>query len=187
MSAPPAERAAPPGPAAQLGARDSIRGELEAVGASFHSLLADPSDDDWRRPSANPGWTNGEVLFHMTLGFMMLAALIPLVRVFGRLPPWASHIFSSILDFATPLFNWVNALGARGGGRVYDRASIGASFDRAHRRLLRLVDRLPDGEWGRRMHYPRRWDPLFDEAMTVERAFRYMVEHFNFHMGQIAR
>lgn len=186
MIAPRAERTAPPSPGAGPSVRDSIRLELEEARLAFHSLLASLSDDAWRGPSANPGWTNGEVIFHMTLGFMILVALIPLVRLFGRLPPWASRIYASILDFATPLFNWVNALGARGGGRVYDRASIGASFDRAHRRLRRLIDRLPDGEWRRSMHYPRRWDPLFDEAMTVERAFRYMVEHFNFHMGQIA-
>jgi DinB superfamily len=181
------ERAVPPNSAKEASRRESIRLGLGATRADWHRLLAGLSGDDWGRPSLNPGWTNGEVLFHMTLGFMILAALVPLVRLFGRLPLWASRIYASILDLGTPVFNWVNALGARGGGRLHNQASIGKRFDRAQARLLGLVNHLPDGEWSRRMHFPRRWDPLFDEVMTVERAFRYMIAHFNFHLGQIAR
>lgn len=60
--------------------REALRADLAAVHAAFHALLDARSDADLRQPSRNPGWTNGEVLWHMVFGFVILAALAPLVR-----------------------------------------------------------------------------------------------------------
>jgi len=164
-----------------------LRAELESTRADFHGLLHILSEDEWRRQSRNPGWTNGQILFHMTFGFMILRWLIPLVRVFGRLPKRYSKLFSNALDVSTPLFDRVNAFGARGGGTIFDRRRLGKRFEITYRSLLRMLDTIGDDEWGKGMYYPTRWDPLFDEYMTLEKLFQYPIIHFRFRRDQLAR
>jgi len=60
---------------------ESIRNELETTRSVFHALLESLSEDDWRRQSLNPGWTNGEVMAHMLFGFVILSVLLPIARV----------------------------------------------------------------------------------------------------------
>ena len=65
---------------------DAIGAELEATRKAFHRLLASFSESDFRRQGRNPGWTNGEILTHMTFGFIILSALLPMVRLWGASP-----------------------------------------------------------------------------------------------------
>lgn len=167
--------------------RASILTELKSARAAFHALLDSLSDEDLRRRSLNPGWTNGEILFHMTFGFMLIPPLVPMLRLFGRLPKRFSRAFAWLLNAGTPLFNWVNALGARGGGKVYDRPAIARKYDRVHASILRIVDSIKDDEWQCGMYYPHKWDHLFDEYMTLEQVLRYPTIHLRFHLDQIAR
>ena len=166
--------------------RAELTAELAGVHAAFHALLAARSDADLRQLSRNPGWTNGEVLWHMAFGFVILAALAPLVRFWGRLPRRHSKRFAWLLNRATGLFNRVNAWGARGGARVFTRRRIGPRFDRAHAAVLRLVATAGDDEWALGMHYPTRWDNLFHDYMTLEDICRYPIAHFTFHSDQLA-
>lgn len=112
--------------------RESIRSELESTRSTFHTLLNSLSDDDIRRGSNNPGWTNGEILFHMTFAFIILYALIPLVKFFGHLPESYSRLFARLLNGSTRFFNWINAVGARGGGKIYTGKNIGEKYDKVH-------------------------------------------------------
>lgn len=45
----------------------ALLADLVATCTAFHAPLDSMFDADLRRRSKNPGWTNGEVLFHMTL------------------------------------------------------------------------------------------------------------------------
>lgn len=166
--------------------RAELTAELAAVHAAFHALLAARSDADLREPSRNPGWTNGEVLWHMVFGFVILAALARLVRAFARLPRRYSKRFARLLNRATGTFNRVNAWGARGGARVFTRRRIGPRFDRAYAAVLRLVATAGDDEWALGMHYPTRWDHLFHDYMTLEDICRYPMAHLIFHIDQLA-
>lgn len=165
----------------------SIRSELDSARAEFHSLLDSLSENDCRRRSLNPGWTNGEVLAHMVFGFVIAGTLLPLARFWGRLPKSCSRPLAWVLNALTGPFNRVNALGARMQGRVFTRNRIGALYDRASGSLLKRVASIKGAEWGRGMHYPVRWDPNFGDFMTLERLFRYPVVHFEYHLKQIAR
>jgi hypothetical protein len=165
----------------------SIRAELESTRSAFHALLASLSEEDFHRQSLNPGWTNGEILAHMTFGFIILKALLPMARVWGRLPRRSSRPFAALLNAATRPFNWINALGARGQGKGFTRERVGRIFDSTISALLRQVDAIKAEEWQRGMYYPTRWDANFSDFMTLEKLFRYPVIHFNFHLGQISR
>jgi hypothetical protein len=166
--------------------KQAIRAELESTRLAFHALLDSLAGDDLRRQSLNPGWTNGEILAHMLFGFIILNALMPMARLWGRLPKSSSKPFAWLLNAITGPFNWVNALGARGQGRVFTYGRIGGLYDHVHFSLLKQVASIQDGEWGRGMYYPTKWDSNFDEFMTLEKLFHYPVLHFNFHLGHIA-
>ncbi len=164
-----------------------IRADLDATRASVRSLLDSFSKEDWSRQSLNPGWTNGEVMAHMVFGFVVVVILLPLTRLWGRLPKDSSRSFARMLNrFAGP-FNRVNAFGARMQGRMFAPDRVRAVYDRAEGWLLKKAASIGDAEWERGMYYPTRWDSNFSEFMTVEKLFRYPVSHFNFHLGQIAR
>lgn len=168
-------------------AAELIRSELEATRASFHALLDSFTEADWNRPSLNPGWTNGEILAHMLFGFILLNALLPLARVWGRLPKSSSKPLAWILNVATGPFNWFNALGARMQGRVFTQKRIGDLFDRAYALLLKKISSIKDEEWERGMYYPTGWDSNFSEYMTIEKLLHYPVIHYKYHLNQISR
>ena len=162
-----------------------IESELVSARASFHALLDSLSDEDWARRSRNPGWTNGEIVFHIAFAFMLLRSLVPMVRIWGRLPKAWSKAFAQALNAATSLFHRVNALGPRGGARLCNRDRIGRKYDSVHASLLRTLAGIRPDEWGRGMYYPDRWDGLFEKYMTLEKVFRYPTVHLRFHLEQI--
>jgi hypothetical protein len=167
--------------------KDLILAEFETTRTVFHALLDSFSENDLRRQSRNPGWTNGEILTHMTFGFIILNALLPMARVWGYFPGWTSKIFAWTLNAFTTPFNWVNALGARFQARVFTYPRIGAVYDWAHFSLMKQINSIKEEEWERGMHYPTRWDSNFSDFMTIEKLFHYPVIHFHFHLGQIAK
>jgi len=167
--------------------KNAIRAELESTRRTFHALLDSLSENDLRKKSCNPGWTNGEILAHMTFGFIILNALLPMARLWGHLPRWTSKAFAGLLNAFTAPFNWVNALGARGQARLFTYKRIGKLYDRIHVSLMKQIDWIKDDEWERGMHYPTRWDSNFSDFMTIDKLFRYPIVHFNFHLGQIAK
>lgn len=56
--------------------REEIRKGLETARATFHTLLESLTEGDFKKQSHNPGWTNGEILAHMTFGFMLYSNAI---------------------------------------------------------------------------------------------------------------
>jgi len=98
--------------------KDFLRTELEATRSNFHALLDSLSEKGLHTQSLNPGWTNGEILTHIAFGFVIITILLPMARLWGRLPKGSSKPFAWLLNALTGPFNWVNALGARmqGGG-----------------------------------------------------------------------
>lgn len=167
--------------------RDEILSQLANARDSFHSLLKSFSEQDFQKQSLNPGWTNGEILAHMTFGFIITDMTIPLTRLWGRLPKGSSKWFAWLLNVFTGPFNWINALGARGQGRVFTPQRIGNIYDRVYVSLVKKANSIKDDEWERGMYYPNKWDDNFEEFMTLEALFHYPVRHFSFHLTQIAQ
>jgi hypothetical protein len=167
--------------------KEELLAELANARDTFHNLLDTLSEQDLRRQSLNSGWTNGEILAHMTFGFIITDVTIPLARLWGRLPKGSSKWFAWLLNALTGPFNWINALGARGQGRVFTHHRIGSIYDRVYFSLVKKINSIEEKEWERGMYYPTKWDSNFDPFMTLEKLFHYPVRHFNFHLTQIAR
>ena len=59
---------------------------MEQARLDFGRLAGDATPADLRRPSDGTRWTNQQLLFHMLFGYLIVRALLILVRVFGPLP-----------------------------------------------------------------------------------------------------
>ncbi|MCX4594979.1 hypothetical protein OG585_44260 [Streptomyces sp. NBC_01340] len=82
------------------------------------------------RRSDGTRWTNEQLLYHMLFGYIVVLALLPLVRLFGRLPPGVSRTWVRLLNASTGPFDVINYWGAAGGARVFGHRRMGAKFDR---------------------------------------------------------
>jgi len=171
----------------QRNIQEEIRKELEESRSRFHRLLDSLTEQDFQRQSLNPGWTNGETLAHMTFGFMVINVLLPMARLWGKLPRGSSRWFASLLNTFTSIFNWFNMLGARGQGKFFTYKRIGIIYDHVYFSLLKKIASIRHDEWEHGMYYPTKWDSNFDEFMTLEKLFRYPIIHFNIHLQQIAQ
>jgi hypothetical protein len=51
--------------------------------------------------------------------------------------------------------------------------------------LQRKLGREHEKAFRRGMHFPIRWDPFFNDRMTLEDVYRYAGQHFDFHACQL--
>ena len=159
--------------------------ELEEAKSAFHSVAESLPDPSWTKPSANPDWTNGQVLFHITLAFLLLPYLFPMALVFGRLPPLFSRVLAGLLDLGTWFFNWVNCVGPLAGGSFYSRDRLLRKYDSLHAYAVRTLSSLDPSELKRGMFYPHKWDPMFQDFVTLADVFRYPAIHMGHHLDQV--
>jgi DinB superfamily len=167
--------------------RSALRFRLDQARTEFHELLGSLSDEDLKRQSKNQGWSNGEILFHIMFAFILILTLGPMIRFWSRLPKRYSKVFANILNSLTVPFNWINGFAPRMGAKVFTRSRYGKMFDNIYARLIKLLVSVKDNEWNSGMYYPDKWEPLFDEFMTLEKLFYYPIRHLAFHVGQISR
>lgn len=165
--------------------RQAIADEWERARLTLRRLVESAADAGLGQLSHDTRWTNEQLLFHMVFGFMVVQRLLPLVRLFGRLPPRAGRTFARLLDAGTPLFDVVNYRGSCAAATVYNRRRMARRFDRVLVALQRRLATEPEAHFALAMHFPARWDPFFKDSMTVEDVYRYPVQHFDFHAQQL--
>ncbi|WP_031511405.1 DinB family protein [Streptomyces megasporus] len=165
--------------------RSAVHDELERVRIEFRRLLERAGRADLARASEGTRWTNEQLLFHMLFGYLLVRPLLLVFALFGRLPLGASGVFARLLDAATGPFDLVNYLGPVGGARLVGRRRMAGLFDRVIAGLHRRVDAESPAHLALRMHYPCRWDPFFQDVMTVADLYRYPARHFDFHRRQL--
>ena len=165
--------------------RQSIHDELERVRADLHHLVDHATAVELRRRTDGTRWTNGQMLWHMAFGYLLVRRLLPLARLFGRLPDPFSRIFATMLNAGTGLFHYVNYLGSCGGALVFHGPRLNRQFDHTIDVLHRCLDAEREAALGRQMHFPVGWDPFFRDTMTLEQVYRYGTRHYDFHRAQL--
>jgi hypothetical protein len=166
--------------------RAALHDEMQASRDDLARLLAAASAEDLDRTSDGTRWTNEQLLFHMVFGYMVVRALLPLVRVVSRLPIPVGKTFSAGLDAVARPFHVVNYLGTCAAALVFDRRRMLAQLDRTLNALHRSLDALPEETLRRGMPFPRRWDPFFTDWMTVAEVLHYATQHYAFHRRQLS-
>jgi hypothetical protein len=165
--------------------RAAVRAEMDQARHDFRRLVGDATPADLRRPSDGTRWTNQQLLFHMLFGYLIVRALLVLVRVFGLLPDGASRAFARLLDSVHKPFDLINYLGSRVGARLIPPRRMPGTLDRVTAALQRHLEREPDSALRRGMHYPTTWDPFFAGYMTLADIYHYPTQHFRFHQNQL--
>jgi hypothetical protein len=165
--------------------RRGIAAELERARAELHHLVDEANASDVDRLSNGTRWTNEQLLFHMVFGFMVVARLLPLVRIVSRLPAPVGRSYAWLLDAAAVPFHQINYYGSCAAATVFNRRRMAAQCDRVIARLQRKLAAEPEANFARAMHFPVRWDPFFADVMTLEAVYRYPTKHFDFHRHQL--
>ncbi|MFI6564195.1 DinB family protein [Streptomyces sp. NPDC050534] len=165
--------------------RQSVYDDYDRARNTFHQLLDGATETDLARGADGTRWTNRQLLWHMLFGYMIVLRLLVLVRVFGRLPDRVGRQFARLLNAATAPFDVVNYLGPVGAAKIYGPQRMGAKFDRVIDSLRRKLAAEPESALARGMHYPERWDPFFQDFMTLADIYRYPTRHFDFHHRQL--
>jgi hypothetical protein len=163
----------------------NIDADLERVAADFHDLVDSVTRAELRAPTNGTKWTNEQLLFHMLFGFLLVRALLPLVKGFARLPDGVSRGFAAALNAATRPFHVVNYLSALPGGRVLRGLAMGKSMDRTIGHLRRRLARESERTFALAMHFPIGWDPYFRNVMTIADVYAYPTQHYDHHRRQL--
>ena len=166
--------------------RAAIAAELERARGVLHELLDGASAADLARRSSGTRWTNEQLLFHMVFGYMVVRALLPLVRLVNRLPRPFGAAFAATLDLAARPFHAVNYLGTCAAALVFNRRRMLAQLDRTLASLHRSLGARSDAELQRGMPFPQRWDPFFMSWMTLAEVYHYATQHYEFHRAQLS-
>jgi hypothetical protein len=158
--------------------KDELRVELTQTREAYHRLLAEVPDEAFSKPSDNPAWTIGEVLFHMSLAprFMTTDLRVILDR------PWPAKIFINLVPAA--LFHRLNEFFTRYWSRNLNRTFLATEYDEANARVMKSLEAIEETDFQKSLSYPG-YDPLLSGNVTVERLYRYMKLHFETHAGQI--
>jgi hypothetical protein len=165
--------------------RQEIHDELERVRADFHALVAAATPAGLRRPSSGTRWTNGQLLFHMFFGYLIVRRLIPLVRLMGRLPGPVSRTFARVLEAGTRPFHRINYQSDRGAARVIHGRRLLGWFDRILDVLQAQLEIEPAAALVREMHMPVSWDPYFRDWMSLAEIYHYGTQHYDHHRQQL--
>lgn len=94
-------------------------------------------------------------------------------------------MFASALDWASKPFHVVNYLVSYGGGTVLTPERMVAWLDRIAQALHQRLDAETDDSLHRSMHFPVRWDPFFQETMTLSDVYHFGAQHFEYHRAQL--
>jgi hypothetical protein len=165
--------------------RRAITAEMDQARQTFHRLLDHATDTGLRRRSNGTKWTNEQLLFHMLFGYLIMPALLVIVRTFGRLPDGASKAFAQLLDAIHGPFHLINYLGSCAGARVIPCSHMRSRFDQVIASLERRLDSERESTLRLGMHFPTTWDPFFTGYMTLADLYRYPTQHFNYHLQQL--
>ena len=165
--------------------RRDIDADLERIAADFRCLLGSATPAELRAPTNGTKWTNRQLLFHMLFGFLLVRALLVVVKAFGRLPDAVSRTFAAALNAGTRPFHVVNYLGALPGGWVLSGRAMDRLMESSIGHLRVGVEGQSERTLVLAMHFPTGWDPYFNDVMTIADVYRYPTQHYEHHRRQL--
>jgi hypothetical protein len=166
--------------------RSGIVEDYRRACTQLKATLERAREEELRQVSVGTRWTNEELLFHMVFGYMVVQALVPLVKIFGLLPPAVGRGFARLLNAGTRPFDVVNYWGSRAAARFFNRRRMAGKLERVTASLARRLSRESEHSLARTMAFPTSWDPFFAPVMTLADVYAYPTLHFDFHAQQLS-
>jgi uncharacterized protein (TIGR03083 family) len=146
--------------------RSALRDELVATRKDFHELLASLTDEDWKKKSANPAWSVGQLMWHLTWGLEFTPKAVGYCRA-GKAPNPPSW-----------LVGLGNVLITRFGSRSATPEAVTDKYDRGHAAILQTLEEVGDDEWDKAIR-------AYGTDYTIESLFREVTKHLREHEADI--
>jgi len=156
-----------------MGIREQLREEIEATRLAFHALADELRPEDWHKPTSNPKWDVGTMMFHMTVATNYLPADVAMIRRLNVVIYPPAFIFHAFNEFVT-----------RNGARRYSLDTIKVAYDKAHKQTIKALDSVKDDEWSKSAVFPG-YDPMLKGRVTIKDLFHYVSRHFELHAAEI--
>jgi hypothetical protein len=150
--------------------RQAVRERLTATRVGFHALLDGFTDDDLRRPSANPAWSVGAVLSHLVWSLELLSREVASARK-GK----------GMFNLPPLLRDWLNMQLTRFGARGQTLSTLRRRYDAAFTAALATLDEVRDGEFDLGAQF---WSKGFRDIAGL---FQAQVDHFAEHGDDVRR
>jgi hypothetical protein len=147
----------------------AIRQNLETTHASFRELIASIPDAKWQAKSGNPGWTVGQLAWHITSGLTFSSQMIENAKKGKQV---------NIPSFLMPVAYKLNEMRVRRSSRGATKQSVLADYDREQAKLLGLLGGITDDELAV-------VKSNFGQTRSVREMFHVPVEHFEEHAPEI--
>jgi hypothetical protein len=155
-------------PGGSLPDRQAVREEIERTRKAFHELLDSLSDDDWKKKSANPAWSVGQLMWHMGYGIEYFPKFVEYCRRgSGPNPP------SWLVDPGNRLLTIFGSRGAK-------PEAVAMKYDSAHDAIIASLDGVGDDEWSKSAR-------VYGNDYTIESIFREVAVHYREHEMDILR
>jgi hypothetical protein len=153
--------------------QESLRAELESTREAFHVFAESIDEGDWQKPSVNPAWNVGALVYHMTVALQFLPEDVQVIRRFRRMPRPPAFLFHRFNEWYTRFM-----------ARRYSPQTVGEAYDKAHDRVMTVLASIRDDEWERGLEYPG-WDPMLSGFVSLETLFHYPKRHFEAHREDV--
>jgi len=111
--------------------------------------------------------------------------LLWMVKLVSLLPPSVSRLLARLLNAPRRPFDVLNYLAPCIGARLLDPTRMVRLMDRGTASLAARLAREPDERLAQGMHYPTRWEPFFEDYLTVAQTYEYPTKHYDFHRAQL--
>jgi hypothetical protein len=158
--------------------RIELRAEIELIREKFHRFLVTVPDSVLRLPSKDLGWTNGEILYLMSVSPRVIK---PVLKRYMHENPPQSYISRIITG---PLLQKTSELFIRSRGQNSTRWSIAMEYDHTCAVVLELLDAIPDEDFDKTLTIPE-LDSLLPRQVTIAELFRYVKCHFYTYRKQV--
>lgn len=154
-----------------------LKAEIELTRERFHRLLVTIPEEALKLPSRDPDWTNGEVLYRMSVASLLIRTTLKKNRSVPSKP--------AIHQVVTgPLIQRTNELFIRSRAANSTRWSIAREYDETYKKVLEMLEEIPaDGFEQKMMIFED--EPLLPKPATVEQLFHYVKDHFDVYHGRI--
>ncbi len=146
--------------------RNALRTDIETVRSEYIALLDSLSANDWKKKTANPAWTVGNLMWHLGFGAEFFGQAVGYCRK-GKAPNPPQF-----------LVNPLNSLLTRFRSRGATPESVRAQYDKATDTLLAMLDGVKDDEW-------QKAATIYGTDYTIEKACRGPRAHWDEHKADI--
>ena len=149
-----------------------LRSEIEMTKERFHRMLVTIPEEALRLPSKCAKWTNGEVLYRMTLAPLIVRSILK--RNFGNMSqPRLPKLVTG------PLIEWGSERRIRSAVRKLTLLALAKDYEYNCALLVEILDRFVDEDFATTVMIPEPEKLLLPPWVTVEQLLHYVKDHFN--------